>query len=54
MPVLGLESLTLTHPDADGLRAALGALGADGTDVEQGAERQMAAVLQTPRGTVEI
>ena len=54
LPVLGLESLTLTHPDADGLQAALAALGADGTDVEQGAERQMAAVLQTPRGTVEI
>ena len=54
LPVLGLESLTLTHPDAGGLQAALAALGADGTDVEQGVERQMAAVLQTPRGTVEI
>ena len=54
MPVLGLESLTLTHPDADGLRAALDVLGAAGTDVEQGTERGMRVVLDTPRGVVEI
>lgn len=54
LPVLGLQSLTLTYPDADGLRAALDVLGAGGTDVEQGAERQMHAVLDTPHGAVEI
>lgn len=54
MPVLGLESLTLTHPDADGLRAALGVLGAAGTDVQSGATRGMRAVLQAPDGSVEI
>ena len=54
LPVLGLGSLTLTHPEADGLRAALATLGADGTDVEQGETRQMSAVLQTPRGAVTI
>jgi hypothetical protein len=32
----------------------LDVLGADGTDVEQGAERGMRAVLDTPAGAVEI
>lgn len=54
MPVLTLESLTLTHSDPTALRPPLGVLGADGTDVEQGSEVGMSARLGTPNGTVTL
>lgn len=54
LPVLTLESLTLTHPDATGLRPHLGVLGASGTEVEEGPEPAMHAQLGTPNGTVTI
>ena len=57
LPTVRLVSLTLRHPDADGVAAALVALGLADTDqveLEQGASPEMRAMLDTPRGLVEL
>lgn len=57
LPAVGLTSLTLRHPDADGIARALGAMElhdrAD-IEIERGSPPGLRAVLDTPHGTVSI
>jgi len=48
-----LARLSAVHPDPDSVRPALEALGA-GITVAEGAEPALVAVLDTPRGRVEL
>ncbi|HLR96794.1 MAG TPA: VOC family protein [Jiangellaceae bacterium] len=57
LPAVGLRSLTLRHPDVEGVAAALDALELTDRDVvalERGTSAEMEAVLDTPRGPVGI
>ncbi|MEU4702848.1 VOC family protein [Nonomuraea dietziae] len=53
LPRLTLAAFGAVTPDVEGLRAALDALGAE-LDVEEGPEVALRAVLDTPKGRVEL
>lgn len=50
---LSLERITVTHPEAERLRAAYAALGLTGIDIQAG-ETDLAATLRTPKGAVSL